>query len=382
MGSGNGQNVGARDRNFVVLELGGGNDYLNTIVPYENGLYYDNRPTIAHDPDKILKINDEIGFRPDLEPIKRLWDEGKVAIIHGIGYPEPNRSHFRSMDIWHTAMPEEIGTEGWLGRVIRDIDPTAENVLTGVNFGRGLPRSMGLKGVPVASVGNLETYGLFPDMEDEYLRKFAIDSFAKMYGGKGKDAVMDFLGQTGASALKGADMLGTAPGKYKSSIEYGDNPIANDLKNAATVMFAGLGTRIFHTSYGSFDTHSGEVFKHDLLWQDTARAVGDFWDDIAEHGMDDDTVIFMFSEFGRRIKDNGSGTDHGSGGVAFLIGNSVKGGMYGEYPSLEEIDQIEGDLRYNNDFRMTYSSILEQWLEIEAAPIVNGRFEQFDLIKS
>jgi uncharacterized protein (DUF1501 family) len=382
MGSGNGQNGGARDHNLVVLQLAGGNDYLNTIVPYENGLYYDNRPTIAHDPDKILKINDEIGFRPDLEPIKRLWDEGKVAIIHGIGYPEPNRSHFRSMDIWHTAMPEEIGTEGWLGRAIRDMDPSAENVLTGVNFGRGLPRSMGVKGVPVASVGNLETYGLFPDMEDEYLRKFAIDSFAKMYGGKGKDAVMDFLGQTGASALKGADLLGTAPGKYKSSIEYGNNPIATDLKNAATVMFAGLGTRIFHTSYGSFDTHSGEVFKHDLLWQDTARAVGDFWDDIAEHGMDDDTVIFMFSEFGRRIKDNGSGTDHGSGGVAFLIGNSVKGGMYGEYPSLEEIDQVEGDLRYNNDFRMTYSSILEQWLEIEAAPIVNGRFEQFDLIKS
>ena len=114
MGSGNGQNGGARDHNLVVLQLAGGNDYLNTIVPYENGLYYDNRPTIAHDPDKILKINDEIGFRPDLEPIKRLWDEGKVAIIHGIGYPEPNRSHFRSMDIWHTAMPEEIGTEGWV----------------------------------------------------------------------------------------------------------------------------------------------------------------------------------------------------------------------------------------------------------------------------
>jgi len=382
MDSGNGRNGGTRERNLVVLQLSGGNDYLNTIVPYENGLYYDNRPTIAHDPDKILKIDDEIGFRPDLEPIKRFWDEGKMAIIHGIGYPEPNRSHFRSMDIWHTALPEEIGTEGWLGRVIREMDPTAENVLTGVNFGRGLPRSMGMKGVPVASVGNLETYGLFPDMEDEYLRKFAIDSFAKMYGSKGKDAVMDFLGQTGASALKGADMLGTAPGKYKSSIEYGNNPIANDLKNAATVMFAGLGTRIFHTSYGSFDTHSGEVFKHDLLWQDTARAVGDFWDDIAEHGLADDTIIFMFSEFGRRIKDNGSGTDHGSGGVAFLIGNSVRGGMYGEYPSLEEKDQIEGDLRYNNDFRMTYSSILEQWLEIEAVPIVNGRFEQFDLIKN
>jgi uncharacterized protein (DUF1501 family) len=380
--SGNGQNGGAKHRNLVVLQLSGGNDYLNTVVPYENGLYYDHRPTIAHDPDRILRIDDEIGFRPDLEPIKRLWDEGKVAIVHGIGYPEPNRSHFRSMDIWHTALPEEIGTEGWLGRAIRELDPRSENVLTGVNFGRGLPRSMGLKGVPVASVGDLDTYGLFPDMEEANLRRYAVESFAKMYGAKGKDAVMDFLGQTGASALKGADMLGLAPERYSSSVEYGDNPIGTDLKNAAKVMFAGLGTRIFHTQYGSFDTHSGEIFKHDLLWQDTARAVGDFWDDITEHGLDDDTIIFMFSEFGRRIRDNGSGTDHGSGGVAFLIGNSVRGGMYGEYPSLEEKDQLEGDLRYNNDFRMTYSSILEQWLEIEAPPIVNGRFEQFELIKS
>ena len=382
MDSGNGQNGGPKHRNLVVLQLSGGNDYLNTIVPYDNGLYYDYRPTIALDPDKILKIDGEIGFRPDLEPIKRLWDEGKVAIIHGIGYPEPNRSHFRSMDIWHTALPEEIGTEGWLGRVIRELDPHGENVLTGVNFGRGLPRSMNVKGVRVASVGNLETYGLFPDMEDAYLRKYAVESFAKMYGAKGKDSVMDFLGETGAAALKGADMLGTAPESYSSSVEYGANTIAKDLNNAAKVMFAGLGTRIFHTQYGSFDTHSGEIFKHDLLWQDTASAVGDFWDDITEHGLDDDTIIFMFSEFGRRIRDNGSGTDHGSGGVAFLIGNSVRGGMYGEYPSLEEKDQLEGDLLYNNDFRMTYSSILEQWLEIEAPPIVNGRFEQFDLIKS
>ncbi len=382
MESSNGQNGGAKHRNLVVLQLSGGNDYLNTVVPYENGLYYDHRPTIAHDPERILKIDDEIGFRPDLEPIKRLWDEGKVAIIHGIGYPEPNRSHFRSMDIWHTALPEEIGTEGWLGRVIRELDPRSENVLTGVNFGRGLPRSMGLKGVQVASVGDLDTYGLFPDMEEAHLRKYAVESFAKMYGAKGKDAVMDFLGQTGASALKGADMLGLAPERYSSSVEYGDNPIGTDLKNAAKVMFAGLGTRIFHTQYGSFDTHSGEIFKHDLLWQDTARAVGDFWDDITEHGLDDDTIIFMFSEFGRRIRDNGSGTDHGSGGVAFLVGNSVEGGMYGEYPSLEKKDQFEGDLRYNNDFRMTYSSILEQWLEIEAPPIVNGRFEHFELIES
>ena len=214
------------------------------------------------------------------------------------------------------------------------------------------------------------------------MRLYALDAFSKMYGGKGKDAVMDFLGETGTNALKGADIIRTAPGKYSSTIEYSDNPIATDLRNAAQVMFADLGTRIFHTGYGSFDTHSGEIFKHDLLWQDTAPAVGDFWDDVTEHGLADDTVIFMFSEFGRRIKDNGSGTDHGSGGVAFLIGNSVRGGHYGEYPSLKEKDQLEGDLHYNNDFRMTYSSILEQWLDIEAAPIVNGHFEQFPLFKN
>ena len=371
-----------KDRSLVVLQLSGGNDYLNTIVPYENGLYYDNRPAISHDPERVLKINNDLGFRPDLEPIKRLWDEGKVAIIHGIGYPEPNRSHFRSMDIWHTALPEEIGTEGWLGRVIRDMDPNGENVLTGVNFGRGLPRSLGVKGVPVASVGNLETYGLYPHIEDPELRKYALDSFAKMYGAQGRDAVMEFLGETGINALKGADIIRTAPGKYASTVEYSDNPIAQNLKNVAQVMFGDLGTRIFHTEYGSFDTHSGEIFKHDLLWQDTARAVGDFWDDVVEHGLADETVIFMFTEFGRRVKDNGSGTDHGSGGAAFLIGNSVNGGHYGEYPSLEASDLIEGDLQYNNDFRMTYSSILEQWLGLDALPIVNGHFEQFPIFNN
>ena len=145
-----------QDRNLVIVQLSGGNDYMNTLVPYDNGLYYDYRPEIAIDPESVLKIDDHVGFRPGLEPIKRLWDDGKVAIINGIGYPNPNRSHFRSMDIWHTAMAEEVGTEGWLGRALRDMDPTGENVLTGVNFGRGLPRALGCPGVPVASVGNLE----------------------------------------------------------------------------------------------------------------------------------------------------------------------------------------------------------------------------------
>ena len=369
-------------RKLVVVQLAGGNDALNTLIPYENGLYYDNRPAVHIPQEDVLKLNGEVGLRPGMEPIKRLWDEGKVAIIQGIGYPNPNRSHFRSMDIWHTALPDDVGQEGWLGRVIREMDPDGENVLTGVNFGRGLPRALGVRGVPVASVGNLDTYGLFPDIQDERLRKFALETFSKMYGGeRGKDAVLDFLGQTGEDALKGADILRTAPEKYSSSVEYASNEIASGLRSAAQVMFADLGARILYTSHGGYDTHSGEVATHERLWGEVAPAIGDFMDDMDEHGQGDDTAIFVFTEFGRRIKDNGSGTDHGSGGVAMVIGNSVKGGLYGEYPSLAEEDQLEGDLHFNNDFRVTYTSILEDWLEIEAAPIVNGKFESFDLFK-
>ena len=248
------------DRNLVIVQMSGGNDYMNTLVPYGNGLYYDSRPEIAIDPESVIKIDDQVGFRPGLEPIKRLWDEGKVAIINGIGYPNPNRSHFRSMDVWHTALAEEVGTEGWLGRAIRDIDPNGENVLAGVNFGRGLPRAMGCPGVPVASVGNLETYGLFPDMQDQALREYALETFGKMYGGaEGKDAVMGFLGQTGLDALRGADILRTAPGKYESTVEYAANPMAQSLKSAAQVMFADFGTRVYFTQHGSFDTHSARA---------------------------------------------------------------------------------------------------------------------------
>ena len=228
------------------------------------------------------------------------------------------------MDIWHTALPDEIGNEGWLGRVIREIDPSGENVLTGVNFGRGLPRALGVRGVPVASVGNLETYGLFTDIEDEATRSLALRAFAHMYGGvQGKDPVLDFLGQTGSNALKGADILRTAPEKYSSSIEYAANPIAQSMRSAAQVLFADLGTRVFYTQHGSFDTHSGELTSHAKLWQEVSGAIGDFYDDLKEHGREDEVVVLVFSEFGRRIKDNGSGTDHGSGGVAFVIGLSL-----------------------------------------------------------
>ena len=372
-----------REKTLIVIQLSGGNDYLNTVIPYSEGKYYDYRSTVNIPQNKVIPIDDHYGFNPSMGPVKSLWDEGKVAIINGIGYQNPNRSHFRSMDIWHTAEPDSIGKEGWLGRAIRDIDPQGENVLTGINFGRGLPRALACPGVSVASVGDLDTYGLFPDVQDEERRMFTLEAFSKMYGGAaGRDPVMELLGQTGQDALQGADILRTAPAMYSSSVEYAPDSLAQNVKSISQVFHANVGARVLYTQHGPFDTHAGELISHAKLWDEVAGSVGCLMDDLKEHGTENDASILIFSEFGRRIQDNGSGSDHGSGGVAFMIGGAVNGGTYGEYPSLAEAEQIEGDLRSNNDFRSVYTGILEDWLGLDAAPIVNGQFEKFDLFKS
>ena len=368
------------EKNLVVVQLSGGNDALNTIIPYGDDLYYDNRPYVNISQEKILKIDNYLGFNPSMGPLKELYEKGNVAIINGIGYSEPNRSHFRAMDIWHTGETKSVGTEGWLGRAIKELDPKSENVLTGVNFGRGLPRALYAKNVPVASVGNLDTYGLFPDIEDDESRNIALNAFSQMYGGSGKDTIANFFSQTGMDAMKGADILRRAPKMYSSSIEYADSTISQSLKSIAQVMFADLGTRVFYTQHGSFDTHSGEIASHQKLWSDLSIGLADFMDDLKEHGKDKDTIIFLFSEFGRRIKDNGAGTDHGSGGVAFVIGGDVNGGLHGRYPSLQDKNQVEGDLAFNNDFRGTYSAIAERWLEIDPTVVSNGNFTSLDFL--
>ncbi len=374
--------VSSAEKKLIVIQLSGGNDALNTVIPYNDGNYYDNRPQVHIDPNKALKLDGELAMNPSMGAIKRLWDEGKVAVVNGIGYPDPNRSHFRSMDIWHTAEPTKVLTEGWIGKTIRELDPKGDNVLGGINFGRGLPRAMSCPGVPVASVGNLDTYGLFPSVSEAKDRNDILNVFSQMYGGKeGRDAVSEFLSQTGEDAMIGADVLREAPEKYSSSVEYASNPLANSLKDAAQVMFANVGTRFFYTQHGSFDTHGGELPVHSKLWHDVSSSIGDFMDDVREHGHADSTAILIFSEFGRRIKDNGSGTDHGSGGVAFLIGDSVKGGMYGRYPSLKESDQLNGDMHANNDFRSLYTNILEDWFQVDSVPIVNGTFEKFEIFE-
>ena len=372
-----------KDPVLVVLQLSGGNDGLNTVVPYTNPRYFDNRPNVRIPEEQVLPINGEIGFNPNMREMKDLYDQGKVAIIQGIGYPTPNRSHFRSMDIWHTCEPEKIAEEGWLGRAIRDIDPNKDNVLTGVNFGRGVPRALVAPGVPVASVGNLETYGVLTTIEQENQRDEAIELFSRMYSpAMGRGQAVQYLSQTGMDALKGADILATAPAQYSSTVEYGGGSVAQYMRNIAQVHCAELGTRLFYTTapYNSFDTHATQMQAHSKLWTDVSRTVNDFYQDLKEHDTSDNVVMLVFTEFGRRVHDNGSGTDHGSGGAAFVIGDAVKGGLYGEYPSLDDDKLLEGDLHFNNDFRGLYSTLLEDWLGLDAQPIVNGKFEKLGFL--
>ena len=373
-----------KDPVLAVFSLSGGNDFMNTVIPYTNPLYRDYRPTLAISEDQVIPINDELALHPAMAPLKKYWDEGKMAIILGIGYPHPSLSHFRSMDIWATCEPDELGLVGWLGSVIQEIDPNAENVLTGVNFGRGLPRSLAKDGVPVASVGDLSSYGLLTDIEEEDQRAEALDVFGRMYAPAiGRGAVNDYIRRTGIEALKGADILSTAPGMYSSTIEYGSSAVGGYLKDMVQVHNAGFGTRVLFTTapYNIFDTHANQAVGHSNLLQDISSNIDCFFADLRENQISDNVLLFFYSEFGRRAMDNGSGTDHGSGGVAFVIGEHVKGGLYGEYPSLE-LGKLEegGNLLHNVDFRSAYSTILDRWMGLDAKSIVGGSFEMLDFL--
>jgi uncharacterized protein (DUF1501 family) len=367
----------ATDPVIVVLQLTGGNDYLNTVIPYNNPLYRDNRPAVGIGDNNIIHLDKDYGIPDYMAPMKKFWDDGKLAVCHGVGWKESPRSHFRAMDIWHTCEPVKVGTEGWLGRVAREFDPKKENVVTTVSMGPSLPRSLVAPGVPVACVaGPLDKYGFLPTVQGDQ-RTQVLDRFAQMYKPAiGSGPVMDYLSETAIDSLKGEDIIKLAPQKYTSKVEYPNTPIARKLKNIAQVHCADLGTRILYCDHSTFDTHAGQSSGHPALWKAVSEGLDAFVADLREHKHSDNVVILLFSEFGRRVHDNGSGTDHGAGGVAFLIGEKVKGGHYGEMPSLKAEHLVQGDLDPNMDFRSVYSTILDKWLKLNPAPIVNGTYEQ------
>lgn len=367
---------------IVVLQLTGGNDYINTIVPHNNPLYFDHRPMVRINESDVIPISKNTGFHPAMKEISEMYAKGDVAVIHGVGYENSPRSHFRSMDIWHTCEPDTLGTEGWLGKAVKEIDPKGDNVVTAVSIGPALFRALVSPSVPVATVEDLNNYGLLTDISPEEKRSRVLDRYKKMYAPMiGTGPVMDFLGKTGIDAIAGADILNIAPATYQSNVEYAQSSIANKLKNIAQIHLANVGSRIFYCDIGSFDTHSDQLNTHQNLLSSVSIAVQNFFDDLNNHGQSENVVLFLFSEFGRRVLDNGGGTDHGAAGVCLAIGPSVKGGEYGEFPSLNKDELDQGDLVPSLDFRGVYSTFLEDWLKIDPVPIVGGNFESPSFIK-
>ncbi len=378
-----GNGVEGKDPVLVVLQMTGGNDFMNTLVPYTSGRYYDYRKTVRIDQERVLKINDELGFHPSAAALKEMFDAGDVAIVQGIGYENSIRSHFRAMDIMHTAEPLKISTEGWLAQAIKQLDPDGENVLTGVSFGRGLPRAMAAPGVRVTSVGDLDSYGLMTSVEVQERRAEELDIFRRCYTPAiGTDAAMSYLRQTGDDVLSGIDQLQTVPGGYESTVEYADNPIAKSLRDVARTHIAGLGTRVFYVQHAGYDHHAVEMPAHEKLLAELSGALRDFMADLRDHDAAEEVVVYVFTEFGRRVQDNGSGTDHGTGGGAFIIGDRVEGGLFAEYPSLDPATFANGeDLAHTIDFRGIYATLLEQWMSVDSVDIVGGHYEQLQPFK-
>lgn len=370
-----------KDPVLVVLQLSGGNDYMNTVVPFANPQYYDNRPLLGVPEDDVLKLDDEVGLNPAMAPLKEMHDKGEMAIVHGVGWENSNRSHFRCLDIWHTAEPDTFSSEGWLGKATRELDPKEDNPVTTVNIGPGLPRALVAEGVSVASVADIDAYGLFTSFEKEQQRQQMLERFARIYspsGGSG--AVMNYLGHTGMDALNGADMVKTAAQNYSSDREYASNPISNRLRDVAKIHLADLGARILYTEYGGFDTHAAQATAHVKLLTEISNAIAEFWDDLRAHQAHENVIMLVFSEFGRRVKENGGGTDHGAAGVSWVLGPQVEGGAYGEYPDIKKERLKDGDLAPTFDFRGLYTNLLEDWLRVDPAAAVRGRYEKPNLI--
>ena len=388
-GNGNGSGNGNGNRKLpvlVVVQQSGGNDFMNTLVPYTSGVYYDSRPAVRIPEDKVLPINDALGFHPQAALFKEMYDAGNVAIIQGIGYRDSNRSHFRGMDIMHTCEPDRLVYEGWLGKAIRDLDPKGENVLTGVNFGRGLPRAMAAKDVPVTSIGDLDSYGLMTPIAEETQRKEAMGGSRRcMPRPSGLARCWTTFDRRSSTSWEAPMSSRMCPVSTHPKWSTRRTPSLRVCGTSRVCIWQAWGhgySTSIHGGTRGYDTHANELPTHATLLTDLSAAIMDFFHDLRDHDASEQVVMLVFTEFGRRIQDNGTGTDHGSGGGAFLIGDRVEGGLYAEYPPLDPSQWERGeDLKHTIDFRGVYGTLIEQWMGLDPVPIVSGTFEQISPFK-
>jgi uncharacterized protein (DUF1501 family) len=384
-------------RIFVVIQLAGGNDSLNTVIPYTNARYRSLRPTLSFadselkdDQGKTMLISSQFGLHPALTEIKDLYDQDKVAIVLGVGYPNANLSHFSSMDIWHAADPQLGRRDGWLGRYADQMLAGAEG-LTAISIGGGsLPKSLLAERVVIPNVTNFTAYDFLTDTRYAGDRANRLEAFTLNHSRSFPDG--PFVGEIrdiGLDAVRGAQQLKASIGTYNSPVTYpAGNPLASALRMAAQVATTIEGTVLFYVQMGGFDNHSGQIGvengqpsklagDHSRLLNFFSEAVKAFYEDMAAHGLADKVVMMEWSEFARRPAQNNSlGTDHGTAGALFVIGDPVSGGLYGEHPSLEATDlDRAGNMRFTVDFRSVYGTIIDRWLGGDSRAILGSQFE-------
>jgi uncharacterized protein (DUF1501 family) len=386
---------------LVVLQMAGGNDGLNTVVPFANDHYHKARPQIGLKAEKVLKLNDSLGLHPALTGFKSLYDAGQMSVVQGVGYPNPNRSHFRSTDIWMTASDaDRFEKHGWIGRYFdsncNGCDPTV-----GVAVGRQMPLAFAAKepkGVAVENPSSYRFQGKAPsemgetDTTEESYRKLnfmdedpATSSGATVGGIAGAamhtGSPLDFIERTALDAQVSSEQIRAIASKVQNAATYPTSQLGNSLKLVAKLIGGGLPTRVFYVSQGGYDTHTNQGGTHDRLLKDLGDSVKAFTDDLKSQGNMERVLVMTFSEFGRRVAENGSqGTDHGAASSMFMIGHRVKAGLQGEYPSLAPSDLFQGDLKYKVDFRSVYAGVLENWLKTKSEPVLGRKFSPLPVL--
>ena len=368
---------------LVVIEMSGGNDGLNTAIPYTDLGYAKARPTIGIAGGDVVKIGPTVGLHPNMRALKPLYDKGQLAVITGVGYPNPNRSHFQSMDVWQTGNPAVDVRErtGWLARYFDKDGHFGGNPLSGITLGSALPLAMFSDSVPASVIGGGQDFGFqsqAPDKQQQmetlralYAQGTVAGSHAEFVRNVGSEAYSSSLEMK--RAFKDYDVKATHAAPYLQ------NGLANGLQTISKLITGGVGTRVYYLGMGGFDTHANQPRSHANLLGELADGLAAFYADLAAQGRANDVITMTFSEFGRRVKENGSsGTDHGAASVMFLAGGSIKGGVYGEYPSLTDLD--DGDLRMHTDFRSVYATLLDKWLQTPSAPVLDGNFAHLDFV--
>jgi len=365
------------NRVLVVVELSGGNDGLNTVIPFENDLYHRNRRALRIPKESVHRLNDQVGLHPSFAAFAELYKEGRLAVIQGVGYPEPDRSHFRSMEIWHTASTKKLPPDtGWLGRTLDQI-PGAERDgnIPGLALTSSLPQACLAGKAVVPVVGELEAFASAeqPDQKEIALRR-------KLSTATGSaNRPVTFLRSQAAAVYRTVDKFKAAADKYKSSIEYPGSSLGQQLKRAAQILAGELGVRVMFVSQDGYDTHSNQAEQHSGLLADLAGSIAAFGRDLRGLGLENRVATLIFSEFGRRVDENASaGTDHGAASCLFVAGAGIQGGLHGEYPKLDKLD--EGDLIFNTDFRSVYAALLEKWLGCDSKAILGAEFPHLKLV--